>query len=226
MQNYLKKQVKKENERVKLDLSQIDFTEWINQTELEMQYDFLAKLTKQFKYNAKKILSIWSLYSWDKIWSALDTFTLPPREKVNQKWVLLDYMLFKTPNPNHKLSDFAFEDCLNDLIDCNKEKPSKSKNKKKELKTLAKYTEYLSSLSEFCTMESQRYWHEETMDIRNDYSNMFDDIWLTQQSCKVQKLSEQIMKPKKYVNEYYRSESIENEEIQVELSDHIKWTNN
>ena len=27
MQNYLKKQVKKENERVKLDLSQIDFTE-------------------------------------------------------------------------------------------------------------------------------------------------------------------------------------------------------
>ena len=30
------------------------------------------------------------------------------------------------------------------------------------------------------------------------------------------------MKPKKYVNEYYRSESIENEEIQVELSDHIK----
>lgn len=226
MQNYLKKQVKKENERVKLDLSQIDFTEWINQTELEMQYDFLAKLTKQFKYNAKKILSIWSLYSWDKIWSALDTFTLPPREKVNQKWVLLDYMLFKTPNPNHKLSDFAFEDCLNDLIDCNKEKLPKSKNKKKELKTLAKYTEYLSSLSEFCTMESQRYWHEETMDIRNDYSNMFDDIWLTQQSCKVQKLTEQIMKPKKYVNEYYRSESIENEEIQVELSDHIKWTNN
>ena len=30
------------------------------------------------------------------------------------------------------------------------------------------------------------------------------------------------MKPKKYVNEYYRSESIANEEIQVELSDHIK----
>ena len=164
---------------IDVDLKDLDFSDCIGKQELAQAYPNVSMLAKKCRYDLKNILSILSVNDWEKVESAIDTMSLPPVTKLNQNCVILDQILFRTSNPNQKLTSIMFEETLDDIIKACKlnNTPSKSNDETKpesednsqddEFKALESYAAYANNLSDFCMYETQQHKFEETMTSKN-----------------------------------------------------------
>lgn len=191
MQEYFETQKDNDEKNNELPVDVINFSSEFQEQIIEKYHQTLSILMQKFDYNLKKVLSMLSFHHWDLVDTDLEHFWLPPWIKTSRDNLLIhEDLLFSSDHPNEKLTNVMFDEVLVENVNWTAEienddsmttKSSPEHNPLQYMKTdesnsLEKYTEYISNLSEFWSLEQRMHNFTESITSKNIWDI---NIWTT-----------------------------------------------